>query len=286
MKPDMTSLQILVTALDRDRPLTAPPALIRIFGPVGDPERIEENIAFDELIGFAAPSDCSAVGVVASGWATSLAGRPEALAEPANRGACDGERQRVRTTVIVERDGTALARVRWSSGRVMDEAPTSGRIFDCLRRAVGLATEPPPIGTDVFFASMWLTDLADAVRQSDSAIGWSDIVALHPVAQFMAGEAPRAGSWLVDASSALAVACPWSEIRRLITTGAWAESPVTASAASWMDDGMLCRWLCDGQAPLALQLDHAVRGLSPKLARRVRATLSELGLATGAHQYL
>jgi len=286
MKPDMTSLQYLVAALDRDRPLTAPPVLIRIVGPVADPVRIEENLAFDELIGFAAPSDCSAVGVVASGWATKLGGRPDAFAGSANGGAYDGGRERVRTTAIVERDGTALARLRWSSGRVVDEAPTSGRIFDCLRRAVGLATEPAPIGTDVFFASMWLTALADALKLSGHTIGWSDIVALHPVAELMAGEAPRAGSWLVEASTALAVACPWSEIRRLITTGAWNTSPITPSAASWMDDGMLCRWLFDGQAPLALQLDRAVRGLSPKLARRVRATLSELGLATGAHQYL
>lgn len=124
----MTSLQNLVTALDRDRPLTAPPVLIRIVGPVADPVRVEENLAFDELIGFAAPSDCSAVGVVASGRATKPAGRPDAFAEPVNGGACDGERQRVRTTVIVERDGMALARLRWSCGRVVDEAPTSGRV--------------------------------------------------------------------------------------------------------------------------------------------------------------
>jgi hypothetical protein len=46
---------------------------------------------------------------------------------------------------------------------------------------------------------------------------------------------------------------------------------------------MLCRWLLDGQATLTHQMDRAVRALTPQVARRVRGTLRELGLATRGH---
>lgn len=280
MKLDMTPLRQLVAALDRTRPLTAPPVWIRICGPVGHPESIEEDLGFDRLLGFVAPSGCSAVGVVAGGWATTGTARP--VDDAGTRG-CTGRRQRIRTTVLVQRDGTSSARLRWESGRIVDEAPTAGRMFDCLRRAVGLATEPPPVGTDVLFASMWLAAITDATERSGPVMTWPDVVGLHPVGQVLADEAPAGDNWLVDAATALAVACPWSEVRRLVAEGAWDESPVLPSAAAWMDDGMLCRWLLDGQAPLAQQLQRALRQLSPQVARRVRWTFRELGLATNEH---
>jgi hypothetical protein len=280
MKLDMTALRQLVATLDRARPLTAPPVWIRICGPVAHPESIEEEVGFDRLVGFVAPTGCSAVGLVAGGWATKVAGGPDGAAGGRSS---SGGRQRCRTTVLVQRDGTCCARLRWESGRIVDEAPTSGRMFDCLRRTVGLATEPPPVGTDVLFASLWLAALADATDRPGPAMTWPDVVALHPVGELLADDAPVGSGWLVDAARALAVACPWSEVRRLITEGAWEESPVPPGAAAWMDDGMLCRWLLDGQPPLTEQLHRAVRRLSPQLARQVRGTLGQLGVAAREH---
>jgi hypothetical protein len=282
MKLDMTALRQLVTALDKARPMAAPPVWIRVRGPVAHPAKLEEEVGFDRLVGFVAPRDCSAVGVVAGGWSTPIAEHRQIIAGARS----PGPRERVRSTVVVQRDGSSFARLRWASGRIVDEAPTYGRMFDCLRRVVGLATEPPAIGTDVLFASMWLLAIADATAEPGSDMTWLDVAALHPVSQILEGEVADWSRGLVDAARALAVACPWSEVRRLITEGAWAESPVPAGAAAWMDDGMLCRWLLDGQATMARQLHRAVKPLAPHVARRVRGTLRELGLATREHQYL
>jgi hypothetical protein len=282
MKLDMTALHQLVAALDQARPMTAPPVWIRICGPVARPDKIEEEVGFDRLVGFVAPKRCSAVGVVAGGWATTTADADRIV----SGGSRSSPRERVRSTVVVQRDGSSFGRLRWASGRVVDEAPTYGRMFDCLRRAVGLATEPPAVGTDILFASMWLLAITEAADRPASALTWLDVAALHPVSQILEDEVPDWSGGLVDAARALAVACPWSEVRRLIAEGAWAESPVRPSAAAWMDDGMLCRWLLDGQATLALQLRRAADELAPPLARRVGGTLRELGLAIGEHQYL
>jgi hypothetical protein len=265
----MTALRRLVVAVDRARPLAAPPVWIRIFGPVAGPDRIQEDVGFDRLVGYVAPGECSAVGIVAGGWATPLSGC-----------ASTSDGQRVRSTVVLDRDGRVAARVRWASGRILDEPPTSGRMLDCLRRALSLATDPPSVGTDVLFASMWLAALATASETSGPMLSWPDAVALHPVGQLLGDEVPAGSRWLVDAAMALAVACPWSEVRRLIAAGAWEDSCVAPGAAAWMDDGMLCRWLLDGQAPLAQQLPAADRRLSPLVARRVRGTLRELRLTT------
>src|ERR1700730_15445755 len=80
----------------------------------------------DGLRGYVAPKGCSAVGAVAAGWAVPMAGA--------------GSRERVRTTVLVGRDGDTAARLRWTSGQVVDAPPGSGRLLDCLRRAFVLAT--------------------------------------------------------------------------------------------------------------------------------------------------
>jgi hypothetical protein len=276
MKPDMNPLSRLVAEVDRARPFTAPPVWVRINGPVTRPASIEQDLGLEGLVGFVAPGACSAVGVVATGWTTDLPGRT---------GRPNGNRQRVRSTVLVDRKGRVAGRVRWASGRIADEPPSSGRILECLRRALGLATAPPSVSTDILFASMWLAALSDASERSSRPLTWSEAVALHPVGELLADGVTAGAGWLVDAANALAVACPWSEVRRLIAEGAWDEAPVAPGAAAWMDDGMLCRWLLDGQAPLAEQVKAAVVRLSPQLARRVRRTLSELGLASGGDQY-
>jgi hypothetical protein len=289
MEPHMTALHRLVDTIDQARPWPAPPVWIRICGPVAGPDCIEEDVGFDRLVGFVAPRRCSAVGVVAGGWATPLPGRTGTGRQ--GRQGREG-RQRVRTTLLVDRDGMGAGRVRWASGRVVDEPPVSGRMLDCLRRALGLATDRPSVGTEALFASVWLAALATEPEESGGSaapgarLTWRDAVALHPVREILGDEAPAGSGWLVEAARALAVACPWSEIRRLIAAGAWEESGIAPEAAAWMDDGMLCRWLLDGRVPLGQQLAAAVTRLSPQAARRVHGTLRELGLATGERQYL
>ncbi len=283
MKRDVTDLQSLVTALDQDRPLSAPPVWVRVHGPLACPTRIDHDKRLHRLVGFSAPRSCTALGVVAGGWAM-VTGGPGGQAAPvegpdgALRAAHPPPRERIRTAVLMARDGTVAGRLRWPSGRVSDDAPESGRVFDCLRRALGLATAPPAVGTEVLFASMWLAAISGATGRAGSPPTWAEAMALHPVAQLIGDRLPGPDGWLVDAARAFAVACPWSEVRRLIGEGGWEEHDVPSAAAAWMDDGMVSRWLLDGRATLSEQLEGTALTLEPDVAARVRRTLRQLGL--------
>jgi hypothetical protein len=269
MQQDVIVLQTLVAALDAARPFDAPTVGVRIHGPVGEPRRIDHHLRLDRLVGYVAPSGCSAVGAVAGGWAVPTSGA---------RG-----RERIRTTVLVGRDGMVAARIRWASGQVVDEPPGSGRLLDCLRRAFALATDPPAVGTDVLFASMWLAALAGGARDARAPTTWSQAAALHPAVCLLAGsDAGPPTRWLPDAARALVVACPWSEVRRMIRDGLWRDSDIPVRAAEWMDDGMLSRWLLDGRPSLADQLNEVSAQLPVGIATRVRQTLRTLGLAPRA----
>jgi hypothetical protein len=270
MKADVTTaLQTLAATLDEGRPFDAPPVLLKVRGPASKPKRIEEDVRLDRLIGLVAPTACTVVGVIAPGWARPL---------PVANG--EGTRQRIRTVVLVDRERQVAGRIRWQAGGVVDEAPDSGRILDCLYRALGLETDPPGVGTDVLFASIWLSAVIEQSRTSDSPLTWTEVEALHPVVQILAeASLPDRRGWLVEAARALAAACPWAEIRRLISAGDWEEDSISPPAAAWMDDGMVCRWLLGGRPGLADLADQAVVPLPPLVAARVRRTLRALSLA-------
>jgi hypothetical protein len=279
MEEVVDPLHRLVAALDESHPTTGPPMWLRIFGSVANPTRVVEEVRFDRLMGFCAPRSCCAVGVVAGGWASPIGDSTAGAGSSGGPGRHG--RERIRTTVVVSRDGAVGGRLRLASGQVVDEPPGSGRILDCLRRAFRLPTEPPPVGTDVLFASMWLAAVTDAARHRGAALSWPEVAGLHPVAQLVEGELGSLAGSLVDAAGALAVACPWSEVRRLISEGGWEDSDVPVATAAWMDDGMLSRWLLDGRPTVGQLADTAAARLSPRVASRMRRTLRQLGLAGG-----
>lgn len=89
----------------------------------------------ESLQGFSAPANWTAIGVCAEGWAYPSPGighsdRPGAPAGPG--------RERVRSLVLLGREGQVAARLRWQDGRVAKEAPAEGLMMDCLRRSLGM----------------------------------------------------------------------------------------------------------------------------------------------------
>jgi hypothetical protein len=113
-------------------------------------------------------------------------------------------------------------------------------------------------------------------------VTWPEAAAMHPAAQIFAGNgAGPPVRWLPDAARALVLACPWSEVRRMIQDGEWEDSDVPIRAAAWMDDGMVSRWLLEGRPSLAHQLDEVSPRLPATIATRVGQTLRTLGLAAG-----
>jgi hypothetical protein len=82
------------------------------------------------LEGFTAPTDWSALGLVARGWAAPM-GDVRPSAHPSRR--------RVTTTVLVDREGRTVGRTCDDRGNVViDGPPKEGRLLDLLRTALGI----------------------------------------------------------------------------------------------------------------------------------------------------
>jgi hypothetical protein len=93
----------------------------------------------DVLLGADAPEDWAVLGVATGGWARSLDRR--------------SGRVRAEVVVLVVRDGRVVGRVR-QGDQVFTEPPAYGIALDCLQRALGLPTAPPPAEPAVDWASL------------------------------------------------------------------------------------------------------------------------------------
>ena len=98
-----------------------------VIGMLGDPE------AFPS---WAAPPECLAVGLVASGREVSLS-QSKQRSSAATTGRRTGS---VKLVCLVTREGDAHSKLVTSSGRVIDEAPTSGEMLERLRQCWHPAT--------------------------------------------------------------------------------------------------------------------------------------------------
>ena len=124
-----------------------------------------------ELMGWTAPPDCAAVGVVAAGRVVDY-----------TRSGSDCAALRITLCCLVARDG----RLGWSAapmGAVPATPPEEGRVVDCLRRCMGLPTFPPPSGPEILLDVMWLHEV-DRVAggRVGSPLSWDDVRGLHPAA--------------------------------------------------------------------------------------------------------
>ncbi|MGC8627059.1 MAG: hypothetical protein ACP5VR_05770 [Acidimicrobiales bacterium] len=93
------------------------------------------------LLGRAAPPECRAVGIVATGKARSEDG-------PASSGTGfpPGTTTRARMCCLVTQDGTAYWAMLTQDGQVATEPPTSGWLLNALRQCFGLGSPPHPAG--------------------------------------------------------------------------------------------------------------------------------------------
>jgi hypothetical protein len=134
----------------------------------------------DVLLGAVAPEDWAVLGVATGGWARSLD-------QPAR---C---RVRAEVVVLVVRDGRVVGRVR-QGGQVITEPPASGVSLDCLQRALGLPTAPPPAEPVVDWAGL---------RKLVAEGGWPAL-----------GLTPEEAAWFDDGSFArwvMGQRRPWPE---------------------------------------------------------------------------
>ncbi|HSH62417.1 MAG TPA: hypothetical protein VK988_22760 [Acidimicrobiales bacterium] len=267
-------------AIIHERGWGQPPLLLRIEGGL-DPDKVAELAVraldghpAEALLGFSAPPTWTAMGVGAEGWATSCAAAPHGDQTEAPAGA---GRERVRSVVLLGRRGGPVGRLRWADGRTLAQAPDEGRVLDCLARALGRATAPPSVSTDVLFATMWLENLAAHGRGRRQPLSWDQAAALHPAGQLLAKEGPPVHpDDLVPAAAALGRVCDWSMVRQQAMHG-W-NCGLDPALARWMDPGMVSRWLLDSRAGLDELLGHVGEACSLSALRRIRQSLAALGV--------
>lgn len=258
-----------------------PPLLLRTQGGV-DPDQGAELAVrpldghpAESLLGFRAPIGWAAVGVSTEGWAVRYDAEPTGYRADAAPGAA---RQRVRSIVVVDRDHNLAGGLRWQDGRVINEAPAEGLVVDCLRRALGLRTPPPSTSTDVLFAVLWLEAVVAAAPRGSRALTWRQAAGLHPAVRLLAGDGqPQHSIDLVDSARALGRVCDWAMIRSQVIRG-W-DAGLGAPMATWMDAGMVSRWLLDRRPPLAELVSGARRRTTPAAYRRIVEALAGLGVA-------
>ena len=191
----------------------------------------------ETLLGFVAPSDWWALGLISPGWANPAGDELDDvdLARGRRRGPRYAERTGRRRATVVSlqaRDGTEATRILVGDDEPLDPGPGGGGLLpDCLRRALGLPTEPPAVATAELFAALWLTSIAGTMEVERRRVGWAEAAALHPVALLLA-DGPRVShDDLVDAAGALDRVVGWRELRAVAAEGRWAVGDLPADVA-------------------------------------------------------
>lgn len=266
----MSPLHQLVDDLDTQSRWDDPPRWVLVY-----PDQIVPNDNLEKLIGFTAPEACTAVAVVAGGWAWSL---------DRSRAEARKDRQRVRTTCAVSRDGEVVGRVRWADGLQVNDQPGAGRTLDALRRCLQLPTDPPEKSPGYYFAVQWLDSVCGAALRTERKMTWPQAAALYPIARAVeeSGVHIPAGE-LVTLMRAAEKVWTWEQIRQqAIARPHWLGKELPPNAGRWMDEGMLSRWLIAIFDPLDELLVEVDRMLPDGVARRIRRTLRALDLIPDA----
>ena len=178
---------------------------------------------------------------------------------------------RVRIVQLHARDGRAASRIRRVGAdppNILDTGAAEGDVADCLRRAIGLPTPPPPCGPVAWWAVDWLDAMLEAVcRDPARPWTWARVSRLHPLlgsAPARQPRGPRSSSW-----PGRAPGCDWSSVRSHVGAEGGSRCPIGPELAAWMDDGMFARWLLGSRPdPVDVVVD-LVDLLPPSVTRGV-----------------
>lgn len=194
----------------------------------------------DVLLGFVCPAEWAAFGLSHVGWSS-----PMGAVRPSRH----PQRERVRITTLVHRDGAIASVLRFENGKELsDTSECHGMIPDVLRRALGVPTPPPALPLRAFMARLWLESVLREARRR-RPMTWKDVAALEPH--------PSSESW--------------SDLRWSVVTARRSLDEVTPEIAAWMDDGMFARW----SAPDDSLFHRVERVIGPSAMRRVSRRLEE-----------
>lgn len=213
-----------------------------------------------DVLGWTAPPDCAAVGVVATGRAYRLPGLDEPPAVSSGK---------LTLCCVVCRDGRVGWRSESPGGPVLEEAPRDGLMLDVLRRSLGLPTPPPEQPLGLLHSAAWLTRLTLA-GACTRRLTWREALALHPALQL----SPGCGDPL-EAIRSQGSSRDW-ETYRLAAASDLRGPKWKSDIAAWMDEGSFSRWVL-GALPRVEELSAAARAvLQPPAARRFSHLVREV----------
>lgn len=246
---------------------------------------LDEHHPTDLLLGFTAPPDWHALGIATTGWAYPLAERATAVRQ----------RSRVYVVTLVSRTGEVAHRTHVTDddelAAALGSAPDgpTGEQIDLLRLALGLGTEPPPCGTDVYWTIEWLS----ALLGTDGELAcWGDVVAEHPAMALLGADAvgvshgpaavDPAGADFATVMGAFGRVCSWTMLRRLVRDDRFVVPDLVPSDATWLDDGAFARFVLNRCPPLTMLRSQVADLLDPALAARLAQELDQLGVPMSA----
>lgn len=211
------------------------------------------------LIGFHAPPEWSAIGVVAKGRARSVGAGPDRV-------------QHVVVVHLQSRLGPSASLVG-SSATALRASPDAaqGRIVEVCQRCIDQPTGPVAHSPLQWWAASWLDRLCSQPTL-ELVSAESDLVAQFPAGRPFGPDQDFAA--LAHHGRLLDQTCPWSVLRQACATGAISVPGVEAEVASWMDDGMFERWALAEVAPLPVALAELRTRLTPGLSTRLTRLLA------------
>lgn len=221
----------------------------------------------DALLGFVAPEEWVAFGIIATGW-----GSPYCEEHRARRGA---SRVRVRTAHVVARDGNEASALSMAGEpvrtlglyRATDPDALAGSVPDIVRRVMNVPTAPAGFPPSELMATVWLSGVTiEARRRPGHRLTSADIDNIEP------GGA-EATQLLVDHPDELT----WESLRWMVVRGTEMFG-IDPTLAAWFDDGAFARWALGGYPPVADQLRDLAPLVTGKAMRAIRARLRRWGV--------
>lgn len=236
----------------------------------------------ETLIGFTAPAEWWAVGLLTTGWAAPGPDvRDNAYSTSGPRPSEHPDAVRVRVLALVDRDGTTVSKAVFEDGRSIDEEGGGGFLLDLLRRSVGVPTPPPTTPTSELITALWLMSIegAAADERCDRArrLSWNQVARLHPALEMLKAVGERVQpSQLLVAARVLNRAMTWDVVRDRCREHGWLAPLVEPDEAGWMDEGILSRYLLSAIPPIAQLTRSARHVLRADVATQLDAALAEL----------
>lgn len=261
----MLDLDELIAALSEAAADDDPALWVRIDDEPGGGLTVGLRTGMDGLLGWRAPATCRAIGAIAGGWATRLDDDGPDNGQPAGR---------CRVACVMDRGGRIAARTE-IGGRVIGEAPTAGRMVDCMFRCFGLATAPPEAPAVQMLTRLWLTEIIDTSRLLGRRLRWADAIRLHPAARTIAAGDRQPDDDFEHILTLAGRCLSWGRMRRQCARGDWVHPSIDASLADWMDDGMFARWALGGLPGTDALLREAITHMCEQDGNRLGTAVSD-----------